>query len=157
MKARYYFEQYFLPMTLQSHALRLVNALIDKRGKFLYAMYKAICEQTGEECKTESRDYSVQSSRLTDDTALLTLKMPDAGWEVPDCGRVYILADSDGKKFSYFTVEHAEVPDGEDGTKPGFMLCGRREDAHFNFGVMPQDEAEAIKLMLAFHNDIKPE
>ena len=143
MRARYIFEHVMLPYLLDRRGGDFVSVLMIQKQSLLYKFCASAYAQEQEEFDKTEVDFGFEAARLDDKTICLTLKMPEP--EIPgDCKYVYILADAEPFKTSYYTVE----ADGED----GLMLCGQNGDVHFTFGKF-DDEKKTLALMLGVHRD----
>ena len=143
MRARYVFEHIMLPYLLDRRGGDFVSVMMIQKQSLLYKLCASAYEKEGEEFGGKPGDFGFEAARLDEKTACMTLKMPKP--EIPgDCEYIYVLADAEPFKTSFFTVER----DGDD----GLTLCGQNGDVHFTFGKF-DDEKKALALMLGIHRD----
>ena len=143
MRGRYVFEHIMLPYLLDRRGGDFVSVLMIQKQTLLYKLCASAYEKEGDEFDGKPGDFGFDAARLDELTACMTLKMPEP--EIPgDCAYIYVLADAEPFKTSFFTVER----DDED----GLMLCGQNGDVHFTFGKF-DDEKKALALMLGVHRD----
>ena len=143
MRARYIFEHVMLPYLLDRRGGDFVSVLMIQKQSLLYKLCASAYAQEQEEFDKTEADFGFEAARLDTKTVCMTLKMPQP--EIPgDCAYIYVLADAEPFKTSFFTIESD--------TEDGLMLCGQNGDVHFTFGTF-EDEKKALALMLGVHKD----
>ena len=134
-----------LPYLLDRRGGDFVSVLMIQKNELIYKLCRSAYAQEGEEYGGTASEFGFDAARLDEKTVCLTLSMPEPE-EAGDCKRIYILADGEPFRTSYFTAEN----DG--GGK--LILCGQEGDIRLTIGEFT-DEKKALALMLGIHRDNK--
>lgn len=130
-KARYRLEQELLPNVLTEHKMGLLNAILDKEGKFFTDFLSIALGMRDDGYKSD--DFEVYLQRAKSDDRFfnfLVVRLPKpTALQLADT--LYLCCEETTEQTAYFTVERS--------MGNVRVICGVSGDIHENYGAAPDD------------------
>ena len=130
---RYMIEHRILPKLYYDNKSDMLNAILDKQGKFFSDVYTVYSPSTGIVCNEE--DFKITQKRVMNDNRMLyfvIVTMPEPSIPLL-CKRVYFCSEVESGIVKYYTSEL-------DANGKLMMCSWNKHNAHTNYGESPMDE-----------------
>lgn len=132
---RYAFEQAMLPQFFFQDPMSVISGII-RDPKILFQVLDTMFQEDQVENPYQEEDFSVDSSRITDEIFTVEIKLPEPE-AAPLCHRVILFFDESMTNLGYYCLEKGDSIGGQD----PIFVCGRdRDGGHLNFGISPSME-----------------